>query len=966
MEFASQNLVFVLILSNHPKLGTIVLPYWAKRSSKPYLSISERLSSFNVENYRENLPENALEIIKIADEFADSNLMKRFVTKKHPAKNFYQSIEGEYFNEFVRPFIERQIDKIFRLGVQFDTPIYLDEGTPNLYPIALMKTNAVDAETILSFTRTDEGTRYVLEVYQNEQRVTMSVNESKVICHQPCWLKSGKEIFSFTKEFDGKKLEPFIKKEFISIPKSSEKKYFEAFILKNLKTSSINAEGFDILEVKTEKKIGLSLEYDLNGKAIFVFYFVYGRKQIMAGRKQKVFVDLKVENENYVFYRITRSAAWEKQIKQKFTEHGFEWFNDDNCIRLKTVKNDSTSGLHTLVEWINKEEEFLKSINATITQQQHTSKYFTSSIYTDFKVKIEKDWFDIYAMVHFGTHYQIPFIQFRKNILKGIREYLLPNGEIAILPEEWFVKYKDLMLYCSDNKKSMRLQRHHYLLLKEEIFDKGNELEASAVKLDFNKAEPVVIPQGLNATLRSYQSEGLRWMQFLNKQGFGGCLADDMGLGKTIQTLSLLLGIQQQQTISPVADSTRLTSLIVMPSSLIHNWKNEIKRFAPSLKTLIHTGINRYQDTKIFNFYDVVLTTYGTVRNDQQILGSFPFHYVILDESQAIKNPESQTSQVVSSLNSTHRLVLTGTPIENSLIDLWSQMNFLNKGLLGNLLLFKNEFLNPLEKDGDAEVEKRLKKLIEPFMLRRRKEEVATELPPLIEDIRYCEMTEKQNTIYQKEKTRIRNIIFESIEKKGLGSSSIEVLKGMMHLRQLSNHPLMTDAGYNGDSGKFDEVFRSIQNLVDEKNKVLVFSSFVKHLNLFANKFDELGIKYTKLVGASTNREKIVNDFKDNEDNRIFLISIKAGGVGLNLTEADYVFILDPWWNPAVEQQAISRAHRIGQFKNVIAYKFITKDSIEEKILKLQQRKLQLAETFIPSNNPLKDINKEDIVELFE
>jgi SNF2 family DNA or RNA helicase len=988
MEFASQNLEFILIFSKHPKLGSIVLPYWAKHSSKPYLSISERLSSFNVENYKTVLPGYALEIIKSADEYGDSNLMKRFVTKKHPVKNFFQSVEGEYFAEFIRPFIERQIDKIFRLAVRFDIPIYIDEGSPNLYPEALMKKDVNDAETILNFTRTEEGTRYVLEVYQNDKRVNLSTKESKVICFQPCWLKTGKNLHSFTKEFDGKKLEPFIRKEFISIPKSAEKKYFEAFILKNLKTSSVNAEGFDILDIKPEQKINLTLESDITGRAIFVVYFIYGRKQIMAGKKQKVFVDLKIEEENYVFYRITRNPKWEKQIRQKFIDQGFEWVNEDNSIVLKKDLENFETGMHSLVEWVNQKEEFLKSINATITQHHNVSKYYTSTIYADFKVQVEKDWFDIYAMIHFGTHYQIPFIQFRKYILKGIREYTLPNGEVAILPEEWFVKFKDLMLYCSDNKKTIRLQRHHFLLLNENLFENEEVLQSNVQKLDFSLAEPVIIPDNLNATLRSYQQEGLRWMQFLNKHGFGGCLADDMGLGKTIQTLALLLVIQQQKgeenTLATVLnkqenlsdidlfssleknESNRRTSLIIMPASLIHNWKNEIKRFAPSLKTLIHTGTNRYQNSKVFPYYDVVLTTYGTVRNDQEFLSAFPFHYIILDESQAIKNPESLNSQVVCSLICDHRLVLTGTPIENSLIDLWSQMNFLNKGLLGTLSFFKNEYLSPFEKDGDDKAQKRLQKLIEPFMLRRRKEEVARELPPLIEDVRYCEMTEQQSKIYEQERTRIRQIILESIEKKGIGNSSIEVLKAMMHLRQLSNHPLMTDDTYKGDSGKFDEVLRNIQNLIEEKNKVLVFSSFVKHLNLFAKKFNEMSIPYAMLTGSTTNREKAINEFKDNAETRIFLISIKAGGVGLNLTEADYVFLLDPWWNPAVEQQAISRSHRIGQFKNVIAYKFITKDSIEEKILKLQEHKLQLAETFVPSNNPLKDINKEDVVKLFE
>ncbi|MDP4290525.1 MAG: SNF2-related protein, partial [Bacteroidota bacterium] len=809
MDVATQNLAFILELSKHPKLGQIVLPYWAKKSSKPYLSVSERLSAFNMEAYRDVLPEYALEIIKLSDEYAESNLIKRFVTKKHPIKNFFQSVEDDYFAEFIRPFIERQLDKIFRLASRYDIPIYLDEGSPNLYPEALIKKNVSEAETILNFTHTDDGTRYVLEVYQDDKRVKLASKESKVICCQPCWLMAEKNLYSFSKEFDGKKLEPFIRKEFVSIPKSSEKKYFEAFILKNLKTSSVNAEGFDILDITPKQSLNLTLENDINGRALLVAYFCYGQKQVMAGRKQKVFVDLKIEDENYVFYRVTRNPIWEAAIRQKFIDQGFEWIHEDNCVVLKTDKGNTGSGIYSLVEWINRNEAFFKSIDATITQLHNAPKYYTSTIQADFRIQTEKDWFDIYAIIRFGNHYQIPFIEFRKNILKGIREFVLPNGEIAILPEEWFVKYKDLMLYCSDFKKTMRLQKHHFLLLNENVFQPELIQESDVKRLDFTLAEPVTIPEGLNVTLRSYQAEGLRWMQFLNKQGFGGCLADDMGLGKTIQTLALLLFVQQQKSLKEEEDNTpstflkkegtpeengtldlfssleknkphRRTSLSVIPSSLIQNWKNEIRRFAPSLKTLIHTGMNRYQDPRVFDYYDIILTTYGIVRNDQPFLSAYPFHYIILDESQAIKNPDSINNQAVCSLLCKHRLVLTGTPIENSLIDLWSQMNFLNKGLLGTLSFFKNEYLNPLEKEYDDSVQQRLQTLIKPFMLRRRKEEVARELPPLIEDVRYCEMTESQNKVYELEKARIRNIILESIEKKGLAGSSIEVLKAMM------------------------------------------------------------------------------------------------------------------------------------------------------------------------------------------
>jgi SNF2 family DNA or RNA helicase len=405
-----------------------------------------------------------------------------------------------------------------------------------------------------------------------------------------------------------------------------------------------------------------------------------------------------------------------------------------------------------------------------------------------------------------------------------------------------------------------------------------------------------------------------------------------------------------------------------MPTSLIHNWENEIRKFAPSLKIYKHVGSLRNKSNKMaqtIGYYDVILTTYGTLRNDSEMLRSYDFWYVILDESQNIKNSSSKTYKSILEIKSKHKLVITGTPIENSLSDLWSQLNFLNKGLLGSLPYFKREFITPIEKKNDEEQQKKLQKLIQPFVLRRKKEEVAKDLPAMTEQIRFCEMTEAQKEIYDTEKSAIRNAILKNIESNGIKKSALVVLQGLTKLRQLANHPSLVTKENEMESGKFNEIYRNLKNLVAENHKVLIFSSFVKHLELLQAKIESKNWKYSMLTGKTINRQEVIRQFQDDPNNHIFLISLKAGGVGLNLTSADYVFIIDPWWNPAAENQAINRAHRIGQDKKVFVYRFITEDSIEEKIQILKSRKSALAEKFISSNNPLDVVNEEEIMSLF-
>ena len=430
-----------------------------------------------------------------------------------------------------------------------------------------------------------------------------------------------------------------------------------------------------------------------------------------------------------------------------------------------------------------------------------------------------------------------------------------------------------------------------------------------------------------------------------------------MGLGKTVQTLAMLLAQKDS--------GQRGTSLLIMPTSLVYNWEMEAQKFTPCLKVFTYTGTHREKDVKQFERYDLVLTSYGITRLDVDILEKFYFNYIILDESQAIKNPSSNIAKAVTRLKSRSKLILTGTPLENSTLDLWSQMNFINPGLLGTQTFFKNQYLTPIEKKGDVDKARKLHSVIKPFILRRHKSQVATELPEKVEAMQYSTMTQEQEKAYEDVKAYYRDRILNHIDKEGLGKSQLVLLQGLTKLRQIANHPKMALPEYQGDSGKLEDTISQLNNVIKEDHKILIFSQFVKHLSILREYLDREGIDYAYLDGATKNRKEQVERFQNDPDLKVFLISLKAGGLGLNLTKAEYVFLLDPWWNPAIEAQAVDRAHRIGQENIVFTYKFISKNTVEEKILLLQQKKKKLASDLITTEESfVKNLSKEDIENL--
>ena len=432
-----------------------------------------------------------------------------------------------------------------------------------------------------------------------------------------------------------------------------------------------------------------------------------------------------------------------------------------------------------------------------------------------------------------------------------------------------------------------------------------------------------------------------------------------MGLGKTVMTLAFLQALKSEGVKHP--------TLLVMPTSLLYNWQKEAERFTPKLKVLVHSGTLRTKDTRHFGEYDLILSSYGVLRLDIDFIEKFRFEYVILDESQAIKNPSSNISRAVRLLNCKNRLILTGTPLENNTMDLWSQMTFVNPGLLGSQSYFKDKYQLPIEKKQDEAATKRLYGKIKPFMLRRHKSQVATELPEKIDSVQYCDMSEEQEKVYEETKAYYRNMILDHIEQQGINKSQLVVLQGLTKLRQIANNPLMVDEDYKGDSGKDSDVIHKLKSVIEGGSKVLVFSQFVKHLSIIRQYLEKHKICHSYLDGSTKDRKKEVEKFQEDPDIKVFLISLKAGGVGLNLTAAEYVFLLDPWWNPAIEAQAVDRAHRIGQKNTVFTYKFISRNTVEEKILTLQRAKRKLFDELITTEETFsKSLNHEDIMSLLD
>ncbi|MBP5670926.1 MAG: DEAD/DEAH box helicase family protein [Victivallales bacterium] len=629
---------------------------------------------------------------------------------------------------------------------------------------------------------------------------------------------------------------------------------------------------------------------------------------------------------------IARNSIAEEALKLRMKDLGFRFNSKAGSEELGWKLHPSK--LDEAVQTLVNEDWFITAEGKTYRKPLVKQPVMKSGI----------DWFDLQAEVDFDGQ-SIPLPDILKAQSEGANAVRLDDGTYGLLPLEWLQNFTVLTELGEKAGDAIRFKLEQAALieslLEEQKVDFDETFRENVRHFRDIAAVPTDPPPSFHATLRPYQREGLGWLLAMYERRLGACLADDMGLGKTIQILAFIDSRHTQGCNRP--------TLVVVPKSLIFNWMSEAQKFTPHFRVRIHAGSNRSCDPHAFDHDDIVLTTYGTLRNDALKLAKIPFDTCILDESQTIKNAHAAAAEAARLIKADFRIAMTGTPIENSLSELASQLEFLNPGLFGNLLTTPS--LGPNGQISAKNVEK-IRAAVRPFILRRTKQQVATDLPQKTELVLWCELDETQRAEYENLRLYFRQKLLGKEDEKVAGQSTMDSLVALLRLRQAACHPGLLDSGrIHEDSAKLELVMDKIASLADEHHKVLVFSQFTTFLKIVAERLRQRNLPYAYLDGQTPDREAQVTSFQTNPNIAAFLISLKAGGVGLNLTAADYIFLLDPWWNPATEAQAIDRAYRIGQTSHVFAYKVITKDTIEEKVLLMQQSKRNLANSILDHEN---------------
>ncbi len=904
----------------------IVVPIIAKPNKKKdkLLSNFEIFDDEDVNRFKINITDNQKQIIKEIDKGLDDIEL---------LLNTYKYLSKEKFVYIYE-------DELYRIVKRELTPVKVSENPAKLKYKVYQNDKFIKAEAYFVFDDAE-----------------MSLKD---------FLKSNFQDFILNKNtlyvFDNKFIKSIIKQKLthFMMPVSKKQEFVDTVLLKLSKQFEIDFvdKTYDYEKVELDFKTKQIYISEQDDYIIFKPQVVYGNDKPLLlnyegdvverqGEKMVVYKRNKELEQEFLQNIVTLHPKFEEQASNKILYlHYDDFVKDMWFFKFFEAMKDAKTEVYGLKELKKfKFSPHRGSVSTSITSGQ--------------------DWFDVNVDVKFGEQ-SVNLKELKKAIVNKQNYILLNDGSFGVISKDWFEKFNNYFKHGEINKDNLRISKLKFSII-DELFDDIDDEKvlkelAQKKKLlqSFKNIEKTKIPKEITATLREYQKEGVNWLNFLHKMKWGGILADDMGLGKTIQILTFLQSINKRK---------KSANLIVVPTTLLFNWENEIKKFAPQLKYLHHYGSDRIKDTKHFKEYDIIFVTYGILLRDIEILKEYTFNYVILDESQAIKNPLSRRYKAAVLLNAKNKIAMTGTPIENSTFDLYAQMNFVNYGFMGSLKDFKDNYSNKIDKEGDKTVANELQRMINPFVLRRTKEQVATELPPKVEDIIYCEMETRQRKVYDAYKNHYRDKILNNIEKDGLNKSKFMVLDALTRLRQICDSPaLLKDESITTKQAiKIKEIISQITEKT-ANHKILIFSQFVTMLHLIKDELDKLNITYEYLDGKSsrTQRQKSVENFQKDKSLRVFLISLKAGGTGLNLTAADYVYIVDPWWNPAVENQAIDRTYRIGQDKHVFAYRMICKDTIEEKIVELQSKKKQIAGDIIQTDEKIiKTIDINDIKRLF-
>ncbi|AMA48283.1 MULTISPECIES: DEAD/DEAH box helicase [Flavobacterium] len=874
------------------------------------------------------------------------NILKKF-TKNKKITSLKLLKEDKTIKKLLQEYLNRKIEAILKAIQDLELPFSVNLNSKKEFYINQVHFANKTIPAQLHFTKNEEGIIYTLTLVDNEKTIYPNQHDIKILTQFPCWIVLDKHLVSIS-DIDGLKLKPFLKNQSVHIPKRMETEYFKKFIYDIIRKVTIKTEGFEIQTFDEIVAYSIKGSHDFLNKQFFIqILFDYKGYSFLSNtnKKQHSFIEFEEDNTVKVL-QYKRNPSKELAIEKKLIDFGFEKNREGNF-----YLSNSSAELDS-IEFILKQKENLQALGFLLDpflidhKKIQTNKTTLSLQSTE-----QADWFDLKMTISCGN-YNFPFLDIVSNIKNGNQWFLLPDDTYFIIPQEWMKHYSVLAQFgTKQTDGGISLPKSHFqnLNLENVILETEKDVKQTLI---YEHSD------SLKATLRPYQIQGVQWLLNHYINGVGACLADDMGLGKTLQTLALLIAVQENKRLQESVVTSEidlfaeskieeepLRALIVVPSSLVFNWYNEAKKFAPHFKCIKYIGTDRKILGKKLNRYDLIFTSFSILSRDNVSLQKIPFHYLIVDESQQIKNRNSKIFKALTTLQVEHRISLSGTPIENSLADLWSQMQFINPAILGEFPFFDQYFKKPIEKYKDESKIEELKNIINPYILRRTKTEVLKDLPDLIEQVVYCQMDEEQEKQYEEEKSKARNYLLKLED----SSSMIHILNVLMKLRQWSNHPKLVDPSLTMASGKFYDVTGYLDTLAKAKNKTLIFSSFVSHLAIYEDWCVQNNIRFCSLTGTTSveQRENNVRQFQTDDEIIFFFISLKAGGVGLNLTKASYIILLDPWWNPFAEKQAIARAHRIGQENKVNVVRFITQNTIEEKILQLQQNKKELSDSII-------------------
>lgn len=960
------GIVIDATVKNYPFVDVGLLSGITNEEEQEFINGIEVLSLqqyINAHNYRQD----ERELIPIARKFHPTEILK-YLKKNLPFGDFYDEPEEvlkevpaedvkEQVWEYLLPKYQKLLDRFSHHPLCFIN--HSAKGITSK-TIEAIEFTGKKAHPQLSVGKTGEG-KYNVDLSWNIDDTYLPFEEVKILNN--ALVQYDFKIFALGNLNEVKILEEFLPHGKIEV----EEKVWDDFLREKLMVWSqmihVNFSEDIVERVSASKPEYRLYLQEREQKLVLKPAFLYGDTEVKWGfmgdviqpKEGMVRIVQRNDEAEQEFVNLLRTLH--SDMHQNLKEHFF--FIVSSAV---LAQNWFFRFMEIMKEWNVQLFGFEKLNNLRInTHKPETRLHVSSGV----------DWFDTAVDVVFGDQ-SVPITQVKKALTQKQNFVKLEDGSVGLLPDEWLKKYALLIKMGEEKGGKLRLKKYHFSVLDEMLQDLDEdamieELEEKKQKLaniidnDYNSYDAIDAPENLRAELRPYQLSGYRWLVFLKETGLGGILADDMGLGKTVQALALFLYYKK--------DHPDAKFFVVCPTTLIYNWESEIKKFAPSLTYHIHHGPKRYSEIEEFREHDVIITTYGTMRSDIKIIKEVKFDYVVLDESQSIKNPQAQVAKAALLLNAKHRVALSGTPVQNNTFDLFAQLNFLNPGILGSREFFMNEFATPIDKFQEKEIVDQLKKLTYPYILRRTKEQVAKDLPEKTETLLVCEMGKEQRKIYDSYRNVYKSQILGMIEEKGIQKSQMHILQGLTKLRQICDSPaiLNEEERLANHSVKLEELTREITDNVG-KHKALVFSQFLGMLGLIRDELKKQGIPYAYFDGSTTatEREREIQKFQQDDDCRVFLISLKAGGIGLNLTAADYVYIVDPWWNPAVEQQAIDRTHRIGQTKNIFAYRMICKDTIEEKMLILQERKRALASDLVSEDSAfLKKLTREDITFLF-